>query len=135
MAAESPDRPIGSAKIGDLIVRLAELRRIIHEVDSDVVEDWRWRGTPVWSHDGMYVTINAFKDKGKVTYFHGVQLPDPNNVFSNGFAGHKFRAIDIRRGDTANEDALKEILRAAIAYNAERSVPKGKGSRGAKRGG
>ena len=62
--------------------RLAEIRRLIHEVDPDVVEDWKWRGTPVWSHEGMYA--NAFKDKVKLTFFHGAELPDPNSLFNAG---------------------------------------------------
>ena len=64
--------------------RLAEIRRLIHEVDPDVVEDWKWRGTPVWSHEGMYANANAFKDKVKLTFFHGAELPDPNSLFNAG---------------------------------------------------
>ena len=108
---------------------LAELRRIIREADPDVVEDWKWRGTPVWSNNGMYVNANAFKDKVKLTFFHGAQLPDPHNVFNNGFEGNKFRAIDIRKGDVVDEAALKALVREAVAYNAAHSVPKSRGSR------
>ena len=103
-ATESSDGFSPSQRIDQLIADLgdwrgkwlAEIGRIIHEVDPDVVEDWKWRGTPVWSHEGMYA--NAFKDKVKLTFFHGAQLSDPNNVFNAGFGGNKFRAIDIREG-------------------------------------
>ena len=108
---------------------MAEIRRIIHEVDPDVVEDWKWRGTPVWSHEGMYANANAFKDKVKLTFFHGAQLSDPDNVFNAGFGGNKFRALDIRKGDEIDETALKGLLREAVSYNVRHSVPKSKGSR------
>ena len=64
---------------------LAEIRRLIHEVDPEVVEDWKWRGAPVWSHEGMYA--NAFKDKVKLTFFHGTHVPDPSNLFNTGLGG------------------------------------------------
>ena len=108
---------------------LALVRRLIHEADPAVVEDWKWKGTPVWSHEGMYVNANAFKDKVKLTFFHGAQLSDPANLFNNGLDGNKWRAIDIREGDSIDEDALKALLREAVAYNTEHSVPKSKGSR------
>ncbi len=75
--------------------RLAELRALIHEVDPDVVEDWKWMGTPVWSHDGMYVLANAHKGKVKLQFFHGAQLPDPKQLFNAGLGGGKWRAIDL----------------------------------------
>ena len=106
---------------------LALVRRLIHEADPAVVEDWKWKGTPVWSHEGMYVNANAFKDK--LTFFHGAQLSDPSNLFNNGLDGNKWRAIDIREGDAIDEAALKALLREAVAYNTEHSVPRSKGSR------
>lgn len=108
---------------------LAEIRRLIHEADPEVVEDWKWKVTPVWSHEGMYVNANAFKDKVKLTFHHGAQLSDPANLFNNGLDGNKWRAIDIREGDSIDEAALKALLREAVAYNTEHSVPKSKGSR------
>ncbi len=109
--------------------RLAEIRRLIHEVDPDVVEDWKWRGTPVWSHDGMYVNANALKDKVKLTFHHGAQLVDPGKLFNNGLGGNKWRAIDIFQGDEIDGDTLKVLLREAIDYNTSHSVPKSRGSR------
>lgn len=111
---------------GDL---LAEIRRLIREVDPAVVEDWKWMGTPVWSHDGMYVLANAHKDKVKVTFFHGAQLRDPKTLFNSMLHGNRWRAIDFGKGDRVNKPALKALLRAAIAYNETHAVPKSKGSR------
>ena len=108
---------------------LTQIRRLIHEADPDVVEDWKWRGSPVWSHEGMYANANALKEKVKLTFFHGAQLSDPNKLFNAGLGGNKWRAIDISKGDTIDEIALKELLREAVAYNARYSVPKSKGSR------
>ena len=94
-----------------------------------MVEDWKWRGTPVWSHDGMYANANAFKEKVKLTFFHGAQIPDPSNLFNAVLGGNKWRAIDIHKGDEIDETALKALLREAVAYNTKHSVPKSKGSR------
>ena len=109
--------------------RLAEIRKLIHEVDHEVVEEWKWMGTPVWSHEGMYALANAHKDKVKLTFFHGAELPDPKKLFNAGLGGSKWRAIDFREGDKINKPALKALLREAVAYNAKHSVPKSKGSR------
>ena len=136
-AAESSDHFSASRKIDEMIADLrdwrgewlAEIRRLIHEVDPEVVEDWKWRGTPVWSHEGMYANANAFKDKVKLTFFHGAELPDPNSLFNAGLDGNKWRAIDVRRGDKIDEIALKELLREAVGYNTKHSVPTSKGSR------
>ena len=126
-----------SRKIDELIAktkdwrgdRLAEIRKLIREVDPQVVEDWKWMGTPCWSHDGMYVIANPHKDKVKLTFFHGAQLPDPKKLFNAGLGGGKWRAIDIREGDKVDRSALKALLRAAVKYNATHEVPKSKGSR------
>ena len=109
--------------------RMAELRRLIHDTDPDVTEDWKWMGTPVWSHAGMYVLANAHKDKVKLTFFHGAKLADPDGLFNAGLDGGKWRAIDIHEGDRIDKAALKRLLRAAIAYNTAHSVPRSKGSR------
>jgi hypothetical protein len=109
--------------------RLAEIRTLIHEVDPDVVEEWKWMGSPVWSHEGMYALANAHKDKVKLTFHHGAQLPDPKKLFNAGLDGNKWRAIDFREGDKIDKTALKALLREAVAYNATHSVPKSKGSR------
>jgi hypothetical protein len=110
--------------------RLAELRTLIHEVDPEVVEEWKWMGSPVWSHEGMYALANAHKDKVKLTFFHGAELPDPKKLFNAGAGGNAWRAIDFREGDKIDKTALKALLREAVAYNTTHSVPKSKGSRG-----
>jgi hypothetical protein len=109
--------------------RLAEIRKLIHEVDSEVVEEWKWMGSPVWSHEGMYAVANAHKHKVKLTFFHGAQLPDPKNLFNAGLDGNKWRAIDFHEGDKLDKTALKALLRKAVDYNTKHSVPKSKGSR------
>nr|QLH55411.1 DUF1801 protein [Archangium gephyra] len=127
-ASERIDQRIAS--LGDWRgVRLAEIRKLIHEVDPEVVEDWKWMGTPVWSHNGMYVLANPHKDKVKITFFHGSQLPDPKKLFNGGLEGGKWRAIDLREGDKLDTTAFKALLRAAVAYNTMHPVPKSKGSR------
>jgi hypothetical protein len=108
---------------------LAEIRKLIHEVDPEVVEEWKWMGTPVWSHEGMYALANAHKDKVKLTFFHGAKLPDPKKLFNAGLGGNKWRAIDFREGDRMDKPALSALLREAVAYNAKHAVPKSKGSR------
>jgi hypothetical protein len=109
--------------------RLAEIRTLIHEVDPDVVEEWKWMGSPVWSHEGMYALANAHKDKVKLTFHHGAQLPDPKKLFNAGLDGSKWRAIDFREGDAIDKTALKALLREAVAYNTTHSVPKSRSSR------
>ena len=109
--------------------RLAEIRTLIHEVDPEVVEEWKWMGSPVWSHEGMYALANPHKDKVKLTFFHGAELPDPNKLFNAGLEGNTWRAIDFREGDKIDKTALKALLREAVAYNTKHSVPKSKGSR------
>jgi hypothetical protein len=109
--------------------RLAEIRQLIHEVDPEVVEDWKWMGTPVWSHAGMYALANPHKGKVKLTFHHGAQLKDPKKLFNAGLDGGKWRAIDFFEGDRIDRPGLKALLREAITYNTTHSVPKSKGSR------
>ena len=109
--------------------RLAEIRALIHEVDPRVIEEWKWMGTPVWSHQGMYALANAHKDKVKLTFHHGAQLADPKKLFNAGLEGSKWRAIDFREGDKIDRIALKALLRKAVAYNSTHAVPKSKGSK------
>jgi hypothetical protein len=109
--------------------RLAEIRALIHEVVPDVVEDWKWRGAPVWSHNGMFAVANAHKDKVKLTFWHGAQLRDPRGLFNAGLDGNKWRAIDLHEGDRIKKTALKALLREAITYNATHTVPKSRGSK------
>jgi len=109
--------------------RLAQVRALIHAVDPQVVEEWKWMGTPVWSHAGMYALANPHKGKVKVMFFHGARLADPQRLFNASLEGGKWRAIDIHEGDALDMDALAALLRAAIAYNQTHAVPKSRGSR------
>jgi hypothetical protein len=104
--------------------RLAEIRKLIHEVDPDVTEDWKWMGTPAWSNNGMYALANPHKDKVKLTFSHGAHLEDPGKLFNAGLDGNKWRAIDFHEGDRIDRNALKSLFRAAIAYNNRNSVRK-----------
>ncbi len=118
------------ARLGDWRgERLAEIRALIHAVDPEVIEEWKWMGTPVWSHDGMYVLANAHKAKVKLQFFHGAKLADPKSLFNAGLAGGTWRAIDFFEGDRIDTRALKALLREAIRYNTTHAVPKSKGSR------
>jgi hypothetical protein len=127
-ASERIDKEI--ADLGDWRgQRLAEIRQLIHEVDPAVVEEWKWMGTPVWSHEGMYALANAHKHKVKLTFFHGAKLPDPKKLFNASVDGNKWRAIDFGEGDKIDKAALKALLRAAVTYNEHHAVPKSKGSR------
>ena len=127
-AAQRIDRKVAS--LGDWRgERLAKLRELIHEVDPQVVEEWKWMGTPVWSHEGMYALANAHKDKVKLTFFHGAKLTDPAKLFNTGLDGGKWRAIDFHEGDRIDKTKLKALLREAVAYNTAHSVPRSKGSR------
>ena len=96
---------------------LAGIRKSILGADSGIIEEWKWMGSPVWSRDGMIAVANAHKDKVKVTFSNGAQLPDPEKLFNNGLGGSKWRAIDLGEGDKINERALKNLVRAAIDYN------------------
>jgi hypothetical protein len=96
---------------------LAGIRKTILEADREIVEDWKWMGSPVWSRDGMIAVGNAHKDKVKLTFSHGASLPDPDKLFNAGLEGKVWRAIDLFEGDKINALALKTLVRAAIAYN------------------
>jgi len=96
---------------------LASIRKSILEADREIIEEWKWMGSPVWSRDGMIAVGNAHKDKVKLTFSHGADLPDPDKLFNAGLGGSQWRAIDLFEGDTINERALKNLVRAAIEYN------------------
>jgi len=107
---------------------IANIRKIIKDVDSDIVEDWKWMGTPCWYHDGLVCLANAHKGKVKLTFYQGANLPDPDKLFNNGKGG-KWRAIDLYEGDKIKERALKNIIRSAIAYNQKKTPAKRKVSK------
>ena len=96
---------------------LATVRKTILEADREIIEEWKWMGSPVWSRDGMIAVGNAHKDKVKLTFSHGASLPDPDRLFNNGLKGNTWRAIDLFEGDKLSERALKNLVRAAIDYN------------------
>jgi len=96
---------------------LADLRKIIHDADPEIIEEWKWMGSPVWSHNGLILVGNAHKDKVKLTFSQGANLPDPDKIFNAGLKGNQWRAIDFHEGDGINERALKNMIRAAAAYN------------------
>ena len=96
---------------------LASIRKIILTADREIIEEWKWMGSPVWSHDGMIAVGNAHKDKVKLTFSHGASLPDPDKLFNAGLGGNAWRAIDLFEGDKINERALRDLIRAAVDYN------------------
>ncbi|SMG35915.1 DUF1801 domain-containing protein [Paracoccus sp. J56] len=96
---------------------LARLRTLIHEADPEVVEEWKWRGVPVWSHDGIICTGETYKQVVKMTFARGASLEDPSGLFNAGLEGNTRRAIDLRAGDQIDAGALKALIRAAVALN------------------
>jgi len=113
------------AKIDQLIAKLtdwrgktlANVRKSILEADSEIIEEWKWMGSPVWSRDGIIAVATALKDKVKLTFSHGANLPDPDKIFNAGLGGNQWRAIDLLEGDKIDERALKNLVRAAVDYN------------------
>ncbi|HEY6855201.1 MAG TPA: DUF1801 domain-containing protein [Mycobacterium sp.] len=96
---------------------LAHIRKLIKEADPDVVEEWKWRGVPVWYHDGMICTGETYKNVVKITFAKGASLKDPSGLFNSSLDGNTRRAIDIHDGDKINERAFKALIRAAITLN------------------
>lgn len=99
---------------------LASIRQTMLAADPNIIEEWKWMGSPVWSRDGIIAVGNAHKDKIKLTFSHGADLPDPDKLFNAGLDGKVWRAIDIPEGATVDADALQALVRAAIAYNQAR---------------
>jgi hypothetical protein len=100
---------------------LARLRSLIKEADPDVVEEWKWRGVPVWSHDGLLCTGETYKSVVKMTFAKGAALQDPARLFNSSLEGNARRAIDFREGDKIDEEALKALIRAAVALNTSKA--------------
>ncbi|WMJ89114.1 DUF1801 domain-containing protein [Anaerocolumna sp. MB42-C2] len=96
---------------------LLKVRNLIRQTDPEVVEEWKWRGTPVWSHDGMICTGETYKNVVKMTFAKGASLEDPMHIFNSSLEGNTRRAIDIHEGEELNEEALKALIRAAIDLN------------------
>jgi hypothetical protein len=118
--AESPSELI-DARIEDLGdwrgEMLSRLRALIKEADPEVAEEWKWRGTPVWSHNGLICTGETYKNVVKMTFAKGASLKDPSGLFNSSLEGNVRRAIDFHEGDKLDEAALKRLIRAAVALN------------------
>ena len=130
-----------SERIDQLIAGLTDwrgktsacIRKTILAADSEIIEEWKWMGSPVWSRDGIIAVGNAQKDKVKLTFAHGADLPDPDKLFNNGFGGKVWRAIDLFEAYKINERALKALVRTAIDYNQSKSKKRAPaGTRGRK---
>jgi hypothetical protein len=100
---------------------LSRIRTLIKQADPDVVEEWKWRGVPVWSHDGLICTGETYKSVVKMTFAKGAALEDPSRLFNSSLEGNTRRAIDIREGEKIDAEALKALIRAAVALNASRA--------------
>ena len=125
-AAAGPKKTEDASKLIDARIRelgdwrgktLERVRRLIHEVDPVVVEEWKWMGTPVWEHEGIICTGETYKSVVKLTFAKGASLDDPSGLFNSSLDGNVRRAIDIHETDQINEAALKELVRAAIVLN------------------
>lgn len=103
---------------------LARIRKIIHDVDPEIIEEWKWMGTPVWSHGGIVCIANAFKDKVKLTFYEGASIADPDKLYNNGLEGKKWRTIDYFKDDKIRERALKDLVRSAVAHNLAKKATK-----------
>jgi hypothetical protein len=125
VAVKPRDMPDPSGEIDKLIAAIpdwrgktfARVRKIIREADPEIVEEFKWMGSPVWSCDGIIAVGNAFKGRVNLTFAYGASLPDPNKLFNAGFEGNARRVINIFENDTIDERALKTLVRAAIKYN------------------
>jgi len=121
-----PDGEGASAKITERIHELddwrgetlARVRQLIHDADPEIQEEWKWKGTPVWSHDGDICTGESYKEVVKLTFFRGASIDDPKALFNSSLEGNARRAIDLREGETIDEAAFKQLIRDAVAANA-----------------
>jgi len=114
------------AELGDWRGKtLSRMRKLIHDEDPDVVEEWKWMGTPIWSHDGILCTGESYKDKVKLTFAKGAALKDPKHLFNSSLDGNVRRAIDIMEGEEVDAAAFKALIREAVALNSmKRSKPR-----------
>ena len=96
---------------------LARVRQLIHDADPDIQEEWKWRGVPVWSHDGGVCTGESYKQVVKLTFYRGAAIKDPKKLFNSSLDGNVRRAIDIREGEKINEAAFRQLIRVAVAAN------------------
>lgn len=127
MSTKSPSQHIDARikELGDWRGEtLARIRKIIKDADPDIVEEWKWRGVPVWEHDGIITTGETYKAVVKLTFAKGAALKDPSKLFNSSLDGNTRRAIDIREGEKINEKALKALIREAVALNASKTKKK-----------
>ena len=118
--AESPSELIDARikELGDWRGKtLSRLRTLIKQADPEVVEEWKWRGVPVWSHDGLICTGETYKNVVKMTFFKGASLKDPSRLFNSSLEGNARRAIDLHEGEKIDEEALKALIRDAVTLN------------------
>jgi hypothetical protein len=109
------------AELGDWRGKtLGRMRKLVKEADPDVVEEWKWRGTPVWSHDGIICTGDSYKNDVKLTFAKGASLTDPARLFNSSLDGNVRRAIDIHEGEEVDESAFKVLIRQAVTLNGSR---------------
>ncbi len=117
--------------IDDLIAKTADwrgetvarIRKIAHDADREIVEEWKWMGSPVFSHSGIICVVTVLKDKVKLTFSEGASLSDPDKLFNAGLGGNKWRAIDIHEGYKLNESALKALIRSGLEHNLAKVKP------------
>ncbi|WP_442583595.1 DUF1801 domain-containing protein [Mesorhizobium sp. ASY16-5R] len=128
--ASAPPSDLIDARIRELGdwrgATLARVRDIIGQADPEIVEEWKWRGVPVWEHDGIICTGETYKAVVKLTFAKGAALDDPKSLFNASLEGNTRRAIDIREGEEIDEEALKALIRAAVALNTARPARTGK---------
>ena len=131
MKKSAPQTPGSPSELIDARVRelddwrgetLSRLRTLIKQADPEVVEEWKWRGTPVWSHAGIICTGETYKSVVKMTFAKGASLQDPSGLFNSSLEGNVRRAIDVHEGDTIDEQALEALVRSAVALNTSRSA-------------
>jgi hypothetical protein len=123
-SGKSPSQSIDEriAELGDWRGEmLGRLRALIKDADPDVVEEWKWRGVPVWSHDGLICTGETYKSVVKMTFAKGASLKDPSHLFNSSLEGNTRRAIDFREGEKIDAKALKTLIRAAVALNTSKA--------------
>ena len=123
--AKSPSQMIDERieELGDWRGKmLSQLRALIKEADPAVVEEWKWRGVPVWSHDGLICTGETYKNVVKMTFSKGASLEDPSGLFNSSLDGNTRRAIDFHEGEKIDQKALKGLIRAAVEFNSSRAV-------------
>ena len=131
MKQSAPQNPGSPSELIDARIRelddwrgetLSRLRTLVKQADPEVLEEWKWRGTPVWSHDGIICTGETYKSVVKMTFAKGASLKDPSGLFNSSLEGNVRRAIDFHEGDKIDEKALKALIRSAVALNTSSSA-------------